>query len=508
MKIIHNIKLPVTATHQEAVRSAAKKAGIAPSCSGFVQKEALDCRRSEAYKIFSVVLDTEKESPLLKEYQEYVFTPPKPPDTKIRPYIIGTGPAGLFCALTLLDFGVRPILIERGDPVEKRAEKVSMFWKGNSLDTESNVQFGEGGAGTFSDGKLTTRIHDPRCRKVLELFVAHGAPEEILWKAKAHIGTDLLRQVIVNIRNDILSRGGEFRFRTKLENICIQNQKLRTVTLNGEEFPAEKAVLAVGNGATDTFSMLLEQPLVFETKPMAFGFRQEHLQKEIDDARYRRLPDSIREILPPADYSFYTHLTPETCVYTFCMCPGGSVVNASSLPGRLTVNGMSRHARDGKNANAALLVSYRPKTVQQALSLQKELEERAFTIGNGRLPITRDLDKAKTLTGVSPTAMPNTCEADFSRIFPREMLHSLQNGARLFQKEVLHGATTVPPVYTAPETRSSSPLRIKRDPETLQAVKAEGVYPCGEGAGYAGGIMSSAVDGLRTAEKILTEPNR
>lgn len=304
---------------------------------------------------------------------------------------------------------------------------------------------------------MTTRINDPRCGRVLEIFVKHGAPEEILRKAKAHIGTDLLREVIVNIRKDILSRGGEIRFQTKMEDLDIQNGKIKALVLNGEKTEATETVLAIGNGALDTFSMLLKKPLALETKPMAFGVRQEHLQEETDLARYGRLSDEIRQHLPPSDYSFYTHLTPEICIYTFCMCPGGSVVNASSLPGRLTVNGMSLHARDGKNANSALLVSYKPKNITEALTLQKSLEEQAFQTSRGAVPVTWNLDKAETLTGVVPTILPQAKTADFSGIFPRNMLTSLQDGARLFHQEIFRDKKFTPPVYTAPETRSSSP---------------------------------------------------
>lgn len=508
MKIIHNIKLPLTAGNQDAIQAAAKTVGLPKTTPGQVRKEALDCRKGNAFKIYSVVLDTDKNHPLLKEYLPYSFSPPTLPDASLKPYIIGAGPAGLFCALTLLDFGVKPIIIERGQTVQERTKKVENFWQGGALDPESNVQFGEGGAGTFSDGKLTTRINDPRCRRVLEMFAEHGAPQEILTKAKAHIGTDLLRKVIVNIRKDILARGGQFHFETRMDDLEIRNGKIAAVTLNGEKTAAGPVVLAIGNGALDTFETLLKKPLHFETKPMAFGIRQEHLQEEINRARYGRLPDKVREFLPPADYAFYTHLTPEICVYTFCMCPGGSVVNASSLPGRITINGMSLHARNGENANSALLVSFRPKNIRQALEIQKLIEKNAFVTGEGQVPVTGSLDKAENLTGVKPTVMPSTKTVDFSKIFPNDMLTSLRNGARFFTKEILKDGKVTPPAYTAPETRSSSPLRILRDPQTLQALGAEGLYPCGEGAGYAGGIISSATDGIRVAEQILSAGKR
>ena len=503
MKIIHNIKLPITSSHIDAKNEALKVLKFNNSTPCYIYKESIDRRKNQLSKVFSVAIDTEIEHPLLSPLKKYDFLPKNNVNINKTPYIIGMGPAGMFCALTLIEYGLKPIIVERGQPLEQRIKDVESFWAGGELNESSNVQFGEGGAGTFSDGKLTTRINDPRCRKVLETFVKHGAPEDILYKAKPHIGTDILRKVVINIRKEIIDKGGKILFNSTFNDLKISNRKVNSIYINNQSFSANELVLAVGNGAFDTFKLLLEKKeFLTEIKPCSFGFRQEHLQSDINLAQYGKNIDLMNEIDPQtnkpfleaADYSFYKHLSPSVCVYTFCMCPGGQVVNASSNNGRLVTNGMSLNSRDGQNANAALLVNYTPKSIIEAMELQELIESNAFNVTGGKAaPICRGNDLlTDSITNIpekiKPTYLPETKSTNFSKIFPKEILSSLQKGAVEFNKTMFREKNFEPAVYTAPETRGIN-----------------GIYPCGEGAGYAGGIMSSAVDGIRVAEAIINK---
>ncbi len=425
-----------------------------------------------------------------------------------RPIVVGFGPAGMFAALTLAKAGLKPLVLERGSDADTRKKQVEEFFCGGKLNSNSNVQFGEGGAGTFSDGKLNTGIKNRRVRTVLEVFNFHGAPNKILTDAKPHIGTDILIDVVKKIREEIIALGGEIRFDTRLDKINTQNNAVCSVIANGEEITADTVVLATGHSARDTFKMLKDIGTEIVRKPFAMGVRIEHLQSDINKALYGKFHDS--EYLGAADYKLWTHLKNGRGVYTFCMCPGGEVINASSEQNTLAVNGMSYSARNGANANSALLVNVEPEDfgdndVLAGCTLQEKIEQKAFSVGNGKVPITTVgefvFGKEQKIGKVKPTVKPRFCFADFKDIFPSFINDSLKEGILEFDKKI-KGFGDEDAILTAPETRSSSPVRIVRD-EEMQSVSFGGLYPCGEGAGYAGGIVSAAVDGITVAEKII-----
>ncbi len=502
-QLYNNLRLTVDRPEEDALKKAKRELGLKSNTEAFLYRKSLDTRKDRFSFVYSVALKTDKKDSRLQPFPEYDF-----PETVATSYtvpIIGFGPAGIFCAWLLARCGLKPLVIERGQPIAKRIGDVEGFWTGKELNPESNVQFGEGGAGTFSDGKLTTRTNDPRCRKILETFVNFGAPKEILTLAKPHIGTDKLRTVISALREDILRMGGEIRFGTKLTDISVEDGCLKALWLNEERYDTELAVLAIGNGAFDTYEMLLKKPLAMEAKPFAVGFRVEHSQDALNRRVYGKYYGN--PALPPAEYLF-SHVTDKQvseAVYSFCMCPGGQVVNASSLPGRLTTNGMSNFARNGRNANAALLASVRPTTVQEGLELQKSIEIAAYNVAQGLGPVTTgnaflNQETPRSFGGVSATFLPGITPFDINTLFPAPVSRRLREGYFRFSERFLGEE---PAVLTAPETRTSAPLRIVRDSNSLEAIGAKGLYPCGEGAGYAGGIMSSAADGLRIAEQIL-----
>ena len=437
----------------------------------------------------------------------YYKAPKNIPITGKRPVVVGFGPAGMFAALILAMAGWKPLVLERGEDAASRHEKVQKFFESGELNTRSNVQFGEGGAGTFSDGKLNTGVNNPRIGWILEQFVKAGAREEILYDAKPHVGTDVLLEVVQNIRKRIISLGGEVRFNTQVTGLCTENGQLTGLKLeNGEIIECDRAVLAIGHSARDTFEMLNESGIPMEAKPFAMGVRIEHRQTLVDESQYGR----VDPVLPPADYKLVEHLENAT-VYTFCMCPGGHVVAAASEEGRIVTNGMSNADRDGENANAALLVTMNPADFPYEGALggmqwQREIEEAAFRAsGSFRAPaqLVGDFLAKRPSTGageVRPTYRPGVRWCDLHDVLPQRITASIAEALpRLDQK--LKGFASYDAVMTAPETRSSSPVRIIRD-ESRQS-QLRGLYPTGEGAGYAGGIMSAAIDGIMTAEAIL-----
>ncbi len=429
-----------------------------------------------------------------------------------RPIVVGMGPAGLFAALRLAQVGLCPLVVERGKPVDARAQDVEAFWRGGAFNPESNVQFGEGGAGTFSDGKLNSGIKDPRCREVLETFARMGAPEEILWEAKPHIGTDRLRTVVRNLREEIIALGGEVRFETKLDGLLVEDNRLAAVKLNGVEMPAQQLILAVGHSARDSFQMLLDAGAAMQQKPFSIGARIEHRQINVNRAQYGAAAE--HPALGAADYKLSCHLPDGRAAYTFCMCPGGRVVAAASEEGGVVVNGMSLFARDGENANSALLVSVQPGDYGgddplAGVRFQQKWERAAFAQGGGdyRAPAQRvgDFmsDRASSGAGaVRPSYEPGVRWGRVDDCLPDYVVRDMKAAIVQFDRK-LRGFADADAVLTGVETRSSSPVRILRG-ENCCALGIAGLYPAGEGAGYAGGILSAAVDGLRCAEALMT----
>lgn len=486
-----------------------------------IHKTSVDARRGEIAFVSSVFVelyDKNKEKKLSEKFANVrlfeneelsVAFGKEPLSDKIC--IAGFGPAGMFCALTLCEFGYKPIVFERGAAMDERISAVESFWNGGKLNENANVQFGEGGAGTFSDGKLTTRINDPLCARVLEKFVEFGAPEEILTKAKPHIGTDKLRKIVVNLRERIISLGGEVRFNSPIDKLNIHNGKVNSVFVNGEDFPCGAAVLALGHSAHDTFAELMKCGVELVPKAFSVGARIEHLQEDIDKSLYGKYAG--HPALPPAEYAL-SYREKDRGVYTFCMCPGGFVVASQNAHDSVLTNGMSNFDRAGKNANSAVLVSVTPEDFGDlsnplaGVDFVHKLEEKAFRMGknSGKAPamLTREFlgnGSAFSLGKVAPTYSLGIESANLRELFPDYISENLAEGIRQFERKI-KGFSDNDSVLTAIETRSSSPVRIPRN-ERCEAFCADNLYPCGEGAGYAGGIMSAAVDGIKIALKIM-----
>jgi uncharacterized FAD-dependent dehydrogenase len=440
------------------------------------------------------------------------FSFPKSTASGERALIVGFGPAGIFAGLCLAENGSKPVIIERGGTVDERAEAVTRFWESGELDENSNVQFGEGGAGTFSDGKLTTRINDRRVRFILETFVKYGAPEEILHQAKPHIGTDNLQKIVKRIRERIIELGGEVRFNTRLTDINVKGGKITSITVtDGDteyEIPCDKLILAIGHSSHDTVKMLLSHGVNIASKPFSVGVRIEHKQADIDTSLYGERRQRYKN-LPKGEYQLSKRFPDGRAVYSFCMCPGGAVVASSSERETIVTNGMSLYARDGENANSAVCVSVSAADFGgnplDGMEFARKIERAAYS-SNYFAPacsVKGFLSDKPSLNGinVTPTYKPGVREADFREIFPGFVINTLKIGLDDFSRK-LRAFGSGEAVLTAPETRTSSPVRIMRL-DNFSSETLSNLFPCGEGAGYAGGIVSSAADGLKTAENII-----
>lgn len=522
---ISQIKLPIKHSEEDIRAAAAKALKLRPEDIRelVIARKSIDARKNDVKYIYTVEVTTTKEGKeaeerllgrcrdvniTISQKSEYEFIPSGTRKLKFRPVVVGTGPAGLFAALMLARQGFSPLVIERGLEVGKRVEAVEHFWRTNELNPECNVQFGEGGAGTFSDGKLNTMVKDMnnRYRLVMETFVRFGAPSEILYLNKPHIGTDKLRFVVENMRKEIIRLGGEVRFGTRLTDLSIENGKLIGIELNqNEKLPCEVLIPAIGHSARDTFSMFVNRGLILTPKAFAIGFRIEHSQSMISSLQYGK--EYIH--LPAADYKL-THQTKSgRGAYSFCMCPGGYVVNASSEAGYLAVNGMSNYSRDGDNANSAIAVTVQPKDFPgndplSGVAFQRGLERAAYLAGKGAVPVQLFGDllrnrESVTIGKIIPNIKGTYRLANLTGCLPGEVSEALKEGILAFDRK-LPGFASEEAVLSAVESRTSSPVRIQRDDRFESNIG--GIYPCGEGAGYAGGITSAAIDGIKVYEAI------
>lgn len=497
--LISGIRLNVTHDQNKLIEKLKKKSGLRQIDYRIIKK-AIDARHGDVCFVYTAEV-VKKGEPFLKHTRLKV---PKV-SFKTRPVIAGAGPCGLMCAYILSKAGARPIVLERGKSVEERTRDVRRFFESGILDESSNVQFGEGGAGTFSDGKLTTRINDPLCREVLEIFCECGAPEEILYLAKPHLGTDRLTGIVSRLREKITELGGEIHFNSQLKEIDIKNGRV-CAAVSDESYVTDTVILAVGHSARDTFEMLMRREIDMQPKAFSVGVRIEHKKELIDLAQYGK----YAKLLPAADYNLSYHTKDGRGVYTFCMCPGGQVVAAASEKGGVVTNGMSLYARDGENSNSALLVGVTPKdfgnAVADGIKFQRHIEQKAFELGGGnyRAPAQRLCDfmnnKASRETGnIKPTYKPGVTPCNLEDLFPDFITSAMREAIPVFGRRLCGFDTEA--LLTGPETRSSSPVRINRDSSLQTAVR--GLYPAGEGAGYAGGIMSAAADGIRCALAVI-----
>ncbi len=530
---INQLKVKLQYNNEELIRCIARRLHIKEKDikSFNIIRRSLDARdKDNITYIFSVDIETDLEKRLLFTFRKdknislsvsnkYVLPPIKEINSTNRPVIIGAGPAGLFCSLYLAAYGFKPILIEQGDAVEERVKKVESFIGDHSqLDIYSNVQFGEGGAGAFSDGKLNSTVKDTNGRKseILRIFAENGAPKEILYNAEPHIGTDILVDVVKNIRNKIIEYGGEVLFNTKFIDFYEEHGKILSIDLLNKTkgrftVPCDCLVLAIGHSSRDTYRMLYSKGINMAAKPFAVGVRAEHLQEDINRAQYgANYKEKYGNCLSAASYKLTAHTKNNRAVYSFCMCPGGYVINSSSEKGKLCVNGMSYSARDGKNANSAIVVNVTPfdtdshLNVLNGLKFQENIEKRAYDIGMGSMPVQRLEDfiekKAGTQYGkVLPQSKGSVRMSDLNDIFPGFICESIKEAFSYFGKKI-KGFDDPDTLLTAVESRTSSPIRIIRDSSMQSSI--EGIYPCGEGAGYAGGITSSAIDGIKIFEEI------
>ena len=511
-----NIKIRGNFSEEEVINLALKRYHINQNNvkRAYIYKRSIDARnKADIFFNYSVEVDLIKEQKIkgaiLVKKEEYPSIIVKR-DSKVRPVIVGSGPAGLFAALTLVDNGILPIIFEQGAKVEKRIKDVEDFSNGKKLNIKSNIQFGEGGAGTFSDGKLTTGNSSIYSRKVLEEFVRFGAPKEILYTAKPHIGTDNLVNIVKNIREYIISKGGKFFFDTKVTDFKIEKNKIKGVFFDEKNIDTDAVILAIGHSARDTFKQLLKKQVNIVPKNFAVGARIEHLQKDINISQYGQ---NIDFKLPPAEYKLVYHSKNGRTCYSFCMCPGGQVMASSSEENTVVTNGMSRYSRDGENANSALLVNVNVSDIcgddpLKGMYFQEKLEKKAFDMGgkNYFAPVQRVKDyfdniKTEKIRQVKPTYKPGYTFANLNELFPSYINDTLKEALLEFNKKI-KGFSCDDAILTAVETRTSSPVQIIRDKDSLMS-NIYGLYPCGEGAGYAGGIMTAAVDGIKVAIKVL-----
>lgn len=516
---ITQLKLPVDHAPEQLKKKILKTAHIKERelKNYIIRRRSLDARKKpELYYVYAVDFFVENEERVIRQSKgtvlkvtdrAYRIPEHGAQPLRERPVVIGTGPAGLFCAYLLALEGYKPLIIERGAPVRERMEDVERFWETGALDPSSNVQFGEGGAGTFSDGKLNTLVKDPagRNRYVLETFVKFGAGEDILWEQKPHIGTDVLVRVVEAMRGEITRLGGEFRFHSQVTDLLLEESCL--VINNKEKLRTEAAVLAIGHSARDTFSMLYDRGVSLEAKSFAVGVRVEHPQSLIDRYAYGK---EERGNLPAASYKLTEKLDNGRGVYTFCMCPGGYVVNASSEEGHLAVNGMSYHDRAGENANSAVIVTvakedYGSDHPLAGVEFQRRLERKAWEEGKGKVPVQRFADfcdgkATERLGSISPNIKGAYQPGNVRKIFPDELSISLEQGIRGMDRRI-RGFADGDTILSGVESRTSSPVRITRGEDFTSNIPW--IYPCGEGAGYAGGITSAAMDGMKVAEAII-----
>ena len=519
---INQLKLPIDHKWEDLEKKVCKLLQIpATKLQGIeLLKRSLDARKTPLMYNYQLGVFADGEEKIVKKLKnkdvslgkliKYRFpNMGEEPLTK-RPVIIGAGPAGLFCAYMLAKAGFSPILLERGEAVEERQKKVDHFWETGELDTQSNVQFGEGGAGTFSDGKLNTLVKDNhgRSRYVLKTFVEFGAEDDILYESKPHIGTDILIDVVRNMRNEIINLGGEIRFNSQVTDLRMEAGEISALQVNEQEWiETSAAVLAIGHSARDTFQMLLERNVPMRSKAFAVGVRMEHPQTLINENQYGlNYPDS----LPAAAYKLTRKVADDRGVYSFCMCPGGYVVNASSEEGMTAVNGMSYHARAGENANSAMIISVRPEDFGSddalaGVEFQRKLEKAAYREGKGKIPVQLFGDFCKNrvseqLGEIKPNTKGTWFFGNVRSIFPENLSAGLEEGIKGCEK-LIPGFAREDALLLGVESRTSSPVRIERDNDTFESAIG-GLYPCGEGAGYAGGIMSAAMDGIKVAEAI------